>query len=151
MTNPQPGGSAGQPETSASSAASDRPAASVSGTADGSTSAPPPATVGPVETVRFLLEIGALVALAWWGFALWPLPWNIVIGIAAPVLFALIWGLFVAPKAVFRIDNYARSLVEILLMASAALALLFLGVGWLAAIFALLATITGFIVGLRRI
>lgn len=107
--------------------------------------------IGVVETIRFVLEIGALVALSWWGFAGWDLPWNIVLGITLPVLFALIWGLFVAPKAVFTIDNYARGLIEILLMASAALAILFLGQGWLAAIFALAATVTGFIAGLRRI
>lgn len=56
--------------------------------------------------VRFLLELCALAALAVWG---WQVPDQIVVSvllaIAAPLVAATVWGLWVAPKAGHRLDD----------------------------------------------
>ena len=50
--------------------------------------------------LRFVLELCLLAALGYWGFQLeqsWPV--RILMGIGAPLLAAVLWGTFVAPKA----------------------------------------------------
>lgn len=101
------------------------------------------------DLVRFVLEVAAIVIYAAWGFLSWPMPWNIVFGIGGPVLAILIWALFVSPKAVLRTDLFVRTIVEVILFAAAALALWDLGWGVPALVFAILATVTGFINGWR--
>ena len=44
--------------------------------------------------LRFVLELCLLVALGVWGFSE-----NVVLGIAAPLAAAVVWGLWIAPKA----------------------------------------------------
>lgn len=61
--------------------------------------APPPPVVGPNEVLRFALEIAALVAF---GYAGWALPANallsITLAVALPLLAAATW-------ATFRVDG----------------------------------------------
>ena len=45
--------------------------------------------------LRFVLELCMLVALGIWGFSE-----NVVLGIAAPLAAAVVWGLWIAPKAI---------------------------------------------------
>jgi len=106
--------------------------------------------IGVVDVLRFFVEIGAIVALTWWGFASFSLPWNIVAGLGAPLVFIGIWGLFIAPKSVLRIDRYLRAVIELLLWTGAALAIIGLGLPWLAGVFAIVAVGTGLITGLKR-
>ncbi|MFE9693900.1 YrdB family protein [Micromonospora sp. NPDC005806] len=50
--------------------------------------------------VIFLLELALLVAAGWWGFTLdagWPV--RLLAGLGAPLLIAVVWGLFCSPKA----------------------------------------------------
>jgi hypothetical protein len=49
--------------------------------------------------VRFLLELSALAATAYWGFATSSGLTQWLLGIAAPAAVATVWGLFVSPKA----------------------------------------------------
>jgi len=51
-------------------------------------------------TVRFFLEICVLITVGYWGFKT-GLGWafKILLGIGAPLLIAIIWGTFGAPKA----------------------------------------------------
>ena len=50
--------------------------------------------------LRFLLELCALAALGYWGFqASQSLPVKIGLAVGAPLLAAVVWGMFVAPKA----------------------------------------------------
>lgn len=75
-------------------------------------------------TVRFLLELCMLVALAYWGFQRdggWLL--RLAVGIGAPLLAATVWGLLVAPKAKRRLADPWRFLVELALFGLAAAAL----------------------------
>ena len=68
--------------------------------------------------LRFVLELCMLVALGIWGFSE-----NIVLGIAAPLAAAVVWGLWIAPKASRRLRDPLRLVVELLLFAAAGAAL----------------------------
>jgi hypothetical protein len=91
--------------------------------------------------VRFLLEICMLGALAWAGAEVgadhsWLVSVALAIAFALPA--ALVWGLFVAPKAPRRLDDPTRLVVELLLFASAAEALAYVGNVALAVVLAVL-------------
>lgn len=75
-------------------------------------------------TVRFVLELCMLAALAYWGFQLdggWLV--RVAVGIGAPLLAATVWGLLIAPKAKRRLAEPWRFLVELVLFGLAAAAL----------------------------
>ncbi|MWB98781.1 DUF2568 domain-containing protein [Agromyces sp. MMS17-SY077] len=109
-------------------------------------------TIRVNDVVRFVLEIAAFVILALWGFFAFPLPWpGILIGIGAPVFAILLWALFRSPKAVFAVDPFVKALVEIAIFSSAALGLWQLGQPILAAVFALVAAVSGVLNGRREI
>ncbi|MGW8763343.1 YrdB family protein [Streptomyces sp. NPDC055815] len=77
------------------------------------------------EGLAFLLELAALAVLAWWG---WDSAENVVLrlllAIAAPAVAAVVWGLFAAPRARFRVPLAGVLLVKALVFGAAALALL---------------------------
>jgi hypothetical protein len=85
--------------------------------------------------VRFLLELCMLAAVGYWGFktgAGWGM--KIVLGIGLPVLIAVIWGLFVAPKAVYPLSRASRVALELVLFGLGAVALFASGradLGWI--------------------
>lgn len=57
--------------------------------------------------VRLLLEICALIAVGYWGFKTgsgWLL--KILFGIGAPILIAVLWGMFGAPKSVYPFQGW---------------------------------------------
>lgn len=88
--------------------------------------------------VRFACELAALAALGVWGYHAggWPL------AVAAPVAGALLWGVWVAPKARRRARDPWRFLLELVVFGSATAALLDLGQPALAAIFLALAVLS---------
>ena len=86
--------------------------------------------------VRFLLELCALAALAYWGSQTGPLAVSIVLAIAAPLAGAVLWGVFAAPKSRHRLPGRRRLLVEIPFFGAAAAGLAATGQWPLAAIFA---------------
>ena len=110
----------------------------------------PEVKISPNDVLRFLLELFAFFSLGFWGFVAWPFPWNIVVGIAAPALAIVVWALFRSPKAVFPIDPFGRAVVEIVVMASAALAWWSLGQPIVAGVFAVLALVSGIISGRKE-
>ncbi|WP_067628261.1 YrdB family protein [Actinomadura latina] len=56
------------------------------------------------EGLAFLLEVAAIVALAWWGFTTGGNVFlNIVLGVGTPVAAMVLWGLFAAPRARFKV------------------------------------------------
>ena len=109
-----------------------------------------PVRVGPNDILRFVLELFAVVSLAIWGFAAWPLPWNIVVGIGAPVLAILLWALFRSPRAVLHVDPFVKAIVEVVVFGSAAFAWWSLGQPIVAIVFAVVATVSGVINGRRE-
>jgi hypothetical protein len=68
--------------------------------------------------LRFVLELCMLVALGIWGFSE-----SIVLGIAAPLAAAVVWGLWMAPKASRRLRDPLRLVVELLPFGAAGVAL----------------------------
>jgi Protein of unknown function (DUF2568) len=77
---------------------------------------------------RFLLELGMLAALAYAGSqADGPLVVRILLAVGLPVAAGALWGAFVAPKARIRVSEPARLAIELALFASAALALVLVG------------------------
>jgi hypothetical protein len=77
---------------------------------------------------RFVLELCALAALAYWGFKTADgIILDIVLGLGAPAAFALSWGAFVAPKAPYRLDDPQRLVLEIAVFGLAALGLIAAG------------------------
>ena len=74
--------------------------------------------------LRFVLELSALTATAYWGFATASGLTQWVLGLGAPALMAVIWGLFVSPKAKVELPRPAQFAIELLVFAAAALALI---------------------------
>jgi Protein of unknown function (DUF2568) len=74
--------------------------------------------------LAFLLELGVLAALAFWGFhnGSGTLA-KIVLGIGAPVLAIIVWALFGAPQATWHLEGIWRLLLQIVVFGSAAVAL----------------------------
>ncbi len=74
--------------------------------------------------LRFLLELCLLAALSYWGFQLdQSLRLRFMAGLGAPLLAAVVWGLFVAPKAVNQLADPVRFVVELTLFMLGASAL----------------------------
>ncbi|WP_375163397.1 YrdB family protein [Herbiconiux oxytropis] len=110
-----------------------------------------PIRLGVNDVLHLVLEIFLFVSLGIWGFLTWPFPWNIVVGIVAPLLAILIWALFLSPRAVIAIDSFGRALVEIALVMAAALAWFTLGQPIVAVVFAVLAIGSGVIAGRKAL
>jgi len=104
-----------------------------------------------VDVLAFLCELFAFGTLAVWGFTAWPFPWNIVVGIAAPVIAILLWALFVSPRAVIAVHPFVRALVELLVYASATIVWWSSGSPWIGISFAVVAVTVGLIAGRRRL
>lgn len=74
--------------------------------------------------VRFLLEIGALIALGYWGFRTGQgrvLQFGLALGI--PLVVAIVWALFGAPAAPYRLDKPWRGILEVGIFGAAVVAL----------------------------
>jgi hypothetical protein len=90
--------------------------------------------------LRFVLELCALAALAYGG---WHVPgsiWvRILAGVALPVMAAVVWGRWVAPKASHPLPDPLRLAPEWLVFGGAAVALAVTGHPILAVVLAMLA------------
>ena len=90
----------------------------------------------------FVMELCALGAFSYWGFHMnkgWFM--NSILGIGAPILVAIFWGTFIAPKATFVVPIPVRLLLQIIVFAFASAALVAVGKSKLAIIFALIVLI----------
>jgi hypothetical protein len=80
------------------------------------------------EALRFFLELGAIVALGYWGVhASKDLPVQVVLAVGAPAVLIVVWALFVAPRAVYPMPRLAQAIVGGLLLEIAAVALVVAG------------------------
>ncbi len=84
---------------------------------------PPPALGYANDGLRFLLELAALAALAYWGFAEHDGVVQWVLGLGAPLVAAAVWGRFVAPKASHPTVDPLRLALEVLVFGSGVAAL----------------------------
>jgi phosphotransferase system glucose/maltose/N-acetylglucosamine-specific IIC component len=78
--------------------------------------------------VKFVLELLALAAFAYWGATLDGVVVAVIVGIAAPASVAVLWGLFAAPRASRRLPTRARVPFELSVFTLATAALV--AVGW---------------------
>jgi len=74
--------------------------------------------------VAFLLELCMLGAVGYWGFTSGDgAAMQALLGIGGPLLIAVVWGLFIAPKATFEIPAAVRLGLQAVLFGAAAAAL----------------------------
>ncbi|HET6870845.1 MAG TPA: YrdB family protein [Solirubrobacteraceae bacterium] len=73
--------------------------------------------------VKFLLELCAFAALAWWGGTVGHGIVSVVVAIAAPLVAVLLWARFAAPRAERRLPRARRVPFELGVFALAALAI----------------------------
>ncbi|MFI5271551.1 MAG: YrdB family protein [Ktedonobacterales bacterium] len=74
--------------------------------------------------LAFLLELCLLAALGYWGFVTGHgLLQKLVLGLGAPLLVAVVWGLFAAPKAQWPLPGAALFALKALLFGAATVAL----------------------------
>jgi Protein of unknown function (DUF2568) len=91
--------------------------------------------------LRFLLEMAALAALAYWGFheldgvAQW------LVGLGAPLLVAVVWGTFMSPKASRPTVDPVRVLIELAVFGAGVAALFAADATAPAVVFAVLAVL----------
>lgn len=74
--------------------------------------------------IRFFLEIGALIALGYWGYRTGQgqlAKFGLALGI--PLVVATIWGLVGAPAAPYRLDQPWRGVLEVGIFGAAVVAL----------------------------
>lgn len=77
-----------------------------------------------VLLILFLIELAALFSFGYWGFHFnrgWIV--RFALGIGAPLVIAVFWGLFVAPKATYPVSIPVRHLLQIAVFSLASLAL----------------------------
>jgi hypothetical protein len=91
------------------------------------------------EGFAFVFEILALVAISWWGFHIGDnTADHVLLGLGAPLLAIVAWGLFAAPKSAVRTPMAGVLTVKIVVFGAAAVGLWFSGPPVLAIVFAVL-------------
>ncbi|MFJ4224395.1 YrdB family protein [Microbacterium sp. NPDC089695] len=108
-------------------------------------------TITALDIVRSIVLVTAVGTLALWGFATWPLPWNIVLGVGAPLIVILLWALFLSPRPVLRLHPFLRAVVELLIYVSVTITWWLMDQPVIGVAFAIVAVGTGVVSGRRRI
>lgn len=118
-------------------------------------SAPVPGVERPVvsalDIVRVIVLVLAMASLALWGFAAWTLPWNVILGLGAPLVVLLVWALFLSPRPVLRLHPFLRAAVELLIYAGVTIAWWSMGQGLIGSAFAIVAIGAGLAAGRRTV
>lgn len=92
--------------------------------------------------LRFILEIFVLISLGFWGFKVSEgIVMKLFLGIGTPLLAAVIWGTFGAPKAPYLLEGVSFLILEIIVFGSAAVALFLIGKQNLAFIYGIIVII----------
>lgn len=107
--------------------------------------------ITPLDIVRAVVLVVALASLVLWGFAMWAFPWNLVLGIGAPLIVLLIWALFLSPRPVLALHPFVRAAVELLIYAGVTLAWWSMGQAWIGIAFAVVAVAAGLFAGRRNL
>lgn len=102
--------------------------------------------------ILFLLELFALIAFMYWGFQIDKgMLIKVMFGIGTPVIVALIWGTFIAPKASFPVSVPARMLLQLIIFGLAAMALYYSKKSMLAILFFVVVLITMTLIYLMKL
>lgn len=95
---------------------------------------------GFIGGVFFLLELAALAGFGFWGFHTGAnTVMKVLLGIGTPLLAAVFWGMFVAPKANYPVDLFLRAVLQTLVFGLSAWSLSAAGKPALALIFIVIA------------
>uniref|UniRef100_A0A7C4KZ84 DUF2568 domain-containing protein n=1 Tax=Bellilinea caldifistulae TaxID=360411 RepID=A0A7C4KZ84_9CHLR len=79
-------------------------------------------------SVRFLLEICILIILGFWGLKTGQTPlMKFLLGLGSPLLFAVVWGTFLAPKSSLRLSEPWLFLAELVIFGLSGWALYSMG------------------------
>ena len=101
--------------------------------------------------LRFLLELCALAALGYWGFQFGQnLPVKIGLAIGAPLIAAVVWGMFVAPKASVPVPVWLWLALQAIIFGLAAAGLLAAGQRTLAIALVLAVLVNGILLYVWR-
>ena len=73
--------------------------------------------------LKFVLELAAFAALAWWGGTVGHGVVSVLVAIAAPLLAVVVWGRWAAPRASRRLPVSRRVPLELGVFALAAIAI----------------------------
>src|SRR5262245_34386325 len=92
--------------------------------------------------LTFVLELVALAALGYWGYTVGEGTLaKLGLAIGLPLVTAVVWGLFLAPKAVYTVPAWLRFLLKVAVFGLAALALAATGHPWMGIGFALIVVV----------
>ena len=92
--------------------------------------------------LAFLLELGVLAALAYWGFTVGPnIVLKFVLGLGAPALAVVVWAIFGAPKSSTQLQGVAYLALQAVFFGGGALALVVSGQRGLGIAFAVIALV----------
>ncbi len=84
--------------------------------------------------LSFILELCLLAAFAYWGIRTGQnLATKILFGVGVPLLTAIFWGVFMAPKSAYQVKNPVYMIVKAILFGLAVMALIAAGrpvLGW---------------------
>ncbi|WP_158629893.1 YrdB family protein [Cohnella sp. AR92] len=95
---------------------------------------------GFIQGVFFLTELAALAGFGFWGFhAGANTVMKVLLGIGTPLLVAVFWGMFVAPKANYPVTPLPRAALQALVFGLSAWSLRAAGQPALALIFIVIA------------
>jgi chromate transport protein ChrA len=98
---------------------------------------------GAILTVRFLCELGAVAAVAFWGYHTAGGLAGVALGLLCAAALMIFWATFLAPRRRVDAPLPLRLLLELAVWAVAACALWSAGRSTLAAVFFVAAVITG--------
>jgi hypothetical protein len=88
--------------------------------------------------VAFLLELAVLGSAGYWGFTVSPdLAVRLLAGLGVPVLLAVAWGVFAAPRAARPLRGVPRAAFEVAWFGAGVVLLAAAGAGIVAAVLAL--------------
>lgn len=101
-----------------------------------------------LQALRALAHLTIVVAVGYWGFTDWALPWpGLLAGTGIVLLAIVIWALFLSPRPVLHTDRFGLALVELLFIGAGVFAMLAAGLPWgIAVAFGLFAAALGYIV-----
>jgi hypothetical protein len=92
--------------------------------------------------VRFILELCLLGSLGWVGFQLGgPMTIKAALALILPLGAAIIWGMFIAPRAAIAVPYWLWLAIQILLFSVAVAGLIVIGHRQLASVFGLVVII----------
>ncbi len=101
--------------------------------------------------LRFLLELCALVAFGYWGSQTGEGPlFRFGLGLGAPLLYAVVWGTFVAPRSVLHLSKRVKAILGLVILELAATALAIAGQPILAAVFGAIVLINAILLAIWK-